>query len=130
MAGITGKNLYLAFNGTVLDTDYRSFGPSEEIGTVEQSAGSDENRTYLTTLKDGSADATIVLQADDSATWGAVALGTEGSLEWGEEGSVAGKPRHYVNAIVTGREKSMEYADLIVADISWQMSGAVTDDTY
>lgn len=130
MAGITGTALYLAFDGTVLDTDYRSFGPGEEIGTVDQSAGSDANRTYLTTLKDGSADSTIVVQSADTATWGALALGTEGTLEWGEEGTASGKQRHYVNAIVTGRAKTIEYADLIVADISWQYSGAVTDTTY
>ena len=130
MAGITGTALYLAFGGTVLDTDYRSFGPDESTGIVDQSAGNDASRTYLTTLKDGSASSTIVIQAADTTTWGAVALGTEGTLEWAEEGTAATKPRHYVNAIVTGRKKSMEYADLVVADISWQFSGAVTDATY
>lgn len=130
MAGITGKNLYLSFNGTVLDTDYRSFGPSEEIGIVDQSAGADGNRTYLTELKDGTSSATIVIQAGDTTTWGAVVVGTEGTLEWGEEGTAVGKPKHTVNAIVTGRDKSIEYADLLVADISFQFSGAVTDEAY
>lgn len=130
MAGITGKNLYLAFGGTVLDTDYRAFNLSEEIGTVDQSAGSDTARTYLTTLEDGTAGATIVIQSADTSTWGAVDKGTEGTLEWGEEGTAATKPRHYVNAIVTGRDKAIEYADLVVADITWQFSGEVTDDTY
>ena len=130
MAGITGSALYLKFGDTVLDTDYRAFGPSEEIGLVDQSAGADTERTYLTTLKDGTATATIVIQAGDTTTWGAVAPGTEGTLEWGEEGTANGKPKHTVNAIVTGREKSIEYADLIVADITWQFSGAITDSTY
>ena len=81
MAGTTGSALYLAFDSTVLDTDYRSFSPSEEIGLVDQSAGSDTNRTYLTTLKDGTASATIVIQSEDTTTWGALVPGTEGTLE-------------------------------------------------
>ena len=130
MAGITGKNLYLAFNGTVLDTDYRSFAPNEEIGIVDQSAGSDAARTYLTTLEDGTATATIVIQSDDTTTWGAVDKGAEGTLEWGEEGTTAGNMRHYVNAIVTGRNRSMSFDDLVVGDLSFQFSGEVVDTTY
>jgi len=130
MAGITGSALYLAFGGVVLDTDYRSFGPSEEVGVVDQSAGADTARTYLTTLTDGTGSSAIVLQASDTTTWGAVALKTEGTLEWGEEGTTAGLPRHYVNAIVTGRSKDISYADVIIATIAWQYSGAVTDTTY
>ena len=34
MAGFTGKDLYLKFGTTVLDTDYRSMAPAEEIGLV------------------------------------------------------------------------------------------------
>lgn len=130
MAGFTGTALYLAFNGTVLDTDYRSFGPEENIDTVEQSAGADTNKTYLTLLKDGTASASIVAQAADTIIWGAVAPGTEGSLEWGEEDTTGGNQRHHVNAIVMSRTKTIEYAGLVVADISWQFSGAVTDTSY
>lgn len=130
MPGSTGAALYLLWDGTVLDTDYRSFSESEEIGMVDQSAGADLNRTYLTELKDGTASTTIVVQASDTTTWGALVPGGEGTLEWGDEGTASGKPRSYVNAILKSREKSMEYADLIVADIEWQMSGAITDDTY
>lgn len=130
MSGHTGTALYLLFDGNVLDTDYRSFSESEEIGTVDQSAGADAERTYLTELKDGTASATIVVQADDTTTWGYLVPGTEGTLEWGTEGTASGKPRSYVNAIVTSREKSMEYADLVVGDVEWQFSGAITDTTY
>lgn len=130
MAELTGGDLYLLFNGTVLDTDYRSFEDSEEMGLVDASAGNDSNRSYLTLLKDGTATATILVQSEDTTTWDAVVPGAEGSLEWGEEGSNSGKPRHYVNAIVQERVKSMEYDDLIVGDLSWQYSGSVTDTTY
>ena len=34
MAALTGKDLFLKFGSTVLDTDYRSFSVSEEGGIV------------------------------------------------------------------------------------------------
>ena len=130
MAGFTGKDLYVIFGSTVLDTDYRAFGESEEIGTVEDSAGSDANRHYLTTLLDGTAPLTIVIQSDDSTTWAAVLPGTSGTLDWAEEGTASGKVRHYVDAIVTSREKSMSYDDLVVADLTFQFNSAVTETNY
>lgn len=132
MAGLVGTNLYLAFGGTVLDTDYRDFSGSEEMGMVDDSAGSDSARTYLTTLKDGSASATVVLQASGTVIWDALVPGTAGTLEWGEEGTTAGKQKHSVWAKVESREKSMSYDDLIVCDIAWQFSdpSGVTDSTY
>lgn len=132
MPGKTGTAAYLAFGGVVLDTDYRSFSAAEEIGLVDQSAGADLNRTYLSELKDGTASESIVIQGGTAGTavWTAVAPGTAGTLEWGQEGTAANLPRSYVWAFVKSRERKMEYADLIVADIVWQFSGAVTDVTY
>ena len=131
-AGATGKNAYLKFVNTVLSTNYRSFNTSEDMALVDQSAGSDTGTTYLTTLTDGTMAATIKYKAGDTAIWGALVPGTEGTLEWGEEGTTAGKPKHTVNAIVQNRSKSATYNDLIVCDINFQFSAnaGVTDSTY
>lgn len=136
MGAITGTALYLAFGTgtpTVLETDYRAFGESETGEVVDASAGSDTSKTYLTTLKDGTATATIVLQSGTAftAVWGALAPLTTGqTLTWAPEGTATGKHHHYAEAIVTKREKTMEFNDLVVCDIAWQFSGAVTDTTY
>jgi len=132
MAGYVGKDLYLAFAGTVLDTDFRTFSPSEEIGLVDQSAGADTGSTWLTTLVTGTAGFAIVIQAADTTTWGAIVPGTEGTLEWGEEGTAAGKPRHYVNAIAVSREKVVDYGDVVIANATFRYSQqtVVTDTTY
>ena len=130
MASYTGTALYVIFDSTVLNTDYKSFSESEEGGVVDASAGADANRTYLTTLKDGTASITINVQASDTTTWGGVAPLTGGTLEWAPEGTAAGQPRHYVTAIVLSREKSMEFEDLVVADLEFQFNGAVSDTTY
>lgn len=128
--GAIGDAYYLLFKGTALNTNYRSTSHNETMDTVDQSAGADANKTYLTTLKDGTKQATIKHKAGDTAIWGLLVPGAEGTLEWGEEGTTAGKPRHYVNALVTSRQQSASYSDLIVIDVAWQYSGAVTDGTY
>jgi len=131
-AGIIGKNLYLIFGTTVLDTDYRAFGESETGASVDISAGADAYKTYLTTLADGTASATIMVQSGTAftAVWAALIPNTEGTLEWAPEGTATSAQQHKVNAFVTKREKSMEFADIVVCDIGWQFSGSVTDGTY
>ena len=128
--GNTGKNLYLLFAAGTLATSQHAFSSSEEIGVVDQTSGADANRTYLDTVLDGTAKATFKHAAGGTTIWGYLIPGTEGTLEWGPEGTVAGKPRHYANAICVNRSMSEGYQDLIVIDASWQLSGAVTDGTY
>ena len=130
MAAITGQNLYMAFNGTVLDTDYRDFAANRAIGTVDASAGADADRTFLTTLREGDGSIAIIRQASDTTTYGALLPGTEGTFEWAEEGTTAGLARHYVNAIVTGLNEPQSYEDLVMVEVSFLFSGAVTDTTY
>ena len=130
MGASTGKVLYLEFGGNVLDTDYRAFSSTETGGVVDASAGADANRTYLTTLKDGTATATVVVQVNDAAAWLVVVPGTAGTLQWAEEGNSSGSQCHNVYAYVTERRKTMAYADLIVADVSWQFTSAVSASVY
>lgn len=130
MGASTGKVLYLEFGGNVLDTNYRAFSTTETGGLVDASKGADANRTYLTTLKDGTATATLVIQVNDAAGWLVVVPGTSGTLQWGEEGNSAGSQAHNVFAYVTERRETMAYADLIVADVSWQFTSAVTASVY
>lgn len=127
MVAHTGTALWIKFGATVLSGDYQSFGDTETGGVVDASAGADTNRTYLTTLKDGTATATLALQTGaGTLIWEAVAPLTSGTLWWADEGSAASKQIHYVWAFVTERRKSLAYADLTVADITWQFSSAVT----
>lgn len=133
MAEFTGKNLYVAFKGTSLAVDYREFSEDEEVGTTDASAGSDVARTYLTTLEDGTATLSLLEQAGETAAtdpWNLMDKAAEGTLEWGEEGTASNKPRHYVNAIVTSRGKTMPYDDVVEMTFGFQFSGTVTDTAY
>ena len=126
----TGKNLYLKFGSTVLSSDFRNFSAAETMDVVDASAGSDAARTYLTTLEDGTASLELVDQTGGSVLWAAVKKGTGGTLEWGPEGTAGGKPKHTCYAIVTNRERSMPYADVVVLSVSFQFSGEVADAAY
>jgi hypothetical protein len=130
MAKYTGNALYLAFHGVALNTDFRSFSDTETIDTVDASAGADTVKTYLTTLKDGTASGEFVDQTGGSAIWTALTPGTAGTLEWGPEGTASGKQRHYVNAICTNRKRDTPYSDIVVISAEFQFSGAVTDTAY
>jgi len=133
MAEITGQHLYVAFKGTALEADYREFSFSEEVGMADASAGSDAARTYLTTLEDGTATLSLLMQADGTASTAPAQLlekGAEGTLEWGPEGTATGKPRRYVNAIVQSYEERSPYDDVIEITASFQFSGEVTRTAY
>lgn len=131
MAETTGSALYLTFNGTVLSSDYRTFNESEETGLVKASAGSDTFESYLATLTDGTAKCQLVYQTLGSAVWAAVKNGTSGTLIWAPEGTASGKPKHTVtNAIVKTRSKDVPYENLIVLNVDFQFSSAVTDGVY
>ncbi len=132
MAEFTGKNLVVSFKSTALESDYRSFSNSEQIGIVDASAGSDVARTYLTTLEDGSASVSLVMQTGGTAAtamWNLLDKGAEGTLDWYPEGTASGNPRSYVNAIVIDRSRDFPYDDLVTMSAEFQFSGVVTDGT-
>lgn len=130
MPEYTGSALYLKFVSTVLSVDYKSYDQDEEIGLVDKSAGADTYRTYLITLKDGTATAESLEQAGGTVLWTAVTPGTEGTLEWAPEGTAATKQKHVVNAIVKSRKRTTVHDDIVKINISFQFSGAVTDSVY
>lgn len=133
MPSFTGKNLHLDLGGTAINADYREFNIDEEVGIVDQSAGSDTARTYLTTLEDASGSLMVVDQADGTAAtyiWNLLDKGTEGTLTWGPEGTATGKPKHSANVIITSRGRSFRYDDLVELNFGIQVSGAITDTTY
>lgn len=133
MAEYTGNDLYLTFAGTAIHADFRTFSTSEQIDLVDASAGADVAKTYLTALEDGTASLTLLDQTGGTAAtamWQLMDKGAEGSLIWGPEGTATGKPKHYVNAIVSSRDRSMPYDNVVELSFEFQFSGVVTDTTY
>ncbi len=133
MAQYTGKDLYLAFKGTAIHARFRQFSTNEDVDLVDQSAGADVAKTYLTRLEDGDAELEFLDQAGGTAAtalWNLCDKGAEGTLEWGPEGTATNKPRHYVNAIVKNRNREFPYDDVVKGKIPFQFSGVLTDTAY
>jgi len=123
--GYTGTAASIVFNSTVLNTYYRSAEPSQEVDLVDKSAGADSEKTYLAALKDGSMSVELVMPSGTAGTalWAAIAPGTEGTLEWGGEGTALTES---VNAIVKSRGRPLSYNDLTTVSVEFQFSGAVS----
>lgn len=127
-----GTNAYIKFNGGTVNSDYRTLDVSRSIDIVEKSAGSDGAKTYITTLKDGTASLEMTY-AGGTATNSYLAqfsVGTEGTLEWAPEGTATGKPKFAVNAIVVGHSHTSPYNELITYTVDFQFSGTVTSDVF
>lgn len=129
---VFGSAGYIKFGTTVLSQDARNFEPEEEIGIVDGSAGNDTSRTYLTTLLDGKATLELVAQLGGTALWAALKPGTSGTLEWGEEGTAVGKPKHTVVAKVQRRRRQYPYEGVAMINADLQFSDATgpVDGTY
>lgn len=127
MAEYTGSGLYLLWEGTQLDTHYRTFEASETGAPVDASAGADTHRVKLNTLLDGAASAEFVAQNGTAGTalWDALAPGgAAGTLEWGPEGTAVGAQRVHVDAILTNRSRTFPYDGVVTISIEWEYSDA------
>jgi hypothetical protein len=134
MAEFVGNALVLNWvtaAGTVLmGPDYRSFGNAPTIGMVEATAGSDADKTYLTTTKDGKYSFKGVAQTGGTVLETALVEGTGGTLIIGREGTVAGKPKETVPAIVQGGQFNMQYDNITEVACDWQKNGARVLSVY
>ena len=137
MAGYTGvsmdiKWLYAA-GTTSLSGDYRSLDYTPSIDMVDQSAGADTNKTYITALKDGRVSLTAVFQSGNVAGGTAMAAvlaeGNSGTLIWSPEGTAATKPKYTIPAISMGASFAYPYNDLVVLTCDFQQNGARTEGT-
>lgn len=122
--GITGKNAYITFGGTVLHTDYRALTFEDTIGTVDQSAGADAGITRLTLLRDGSFSLTVKRPVGGTTNWESLTPGVEGTLEIGPEGTATNKPKATVNVILTGKSVPITYNDIVIDTYTFEHDDA------
>ena len=134
MAEFTGKNLAASFiysGGTIdLAADYRSLSKAPSVGLVDASAGSDADRTYLTTLKDGTYSWGGVAQEIGTALRAALVEGTHGTLEIGEEGTAIGNPKETVPVISMGAQYNIPYDNVVEISCQFQKNGARVEGVY
>lgn len=130
--GFAGTNAYLKFGSTVLSPYYRSAEVGEEGDLAEFSAGSDANKLYVATQKDGTYSQEIIVPVGTlgTAIKAAVAIHTFGTLEIAPEGTATNKPKKTVYAVVKSRGEALTYNDITTMSVEWQFTGAVADTAY
>lgn len=126
---MSGKDLYVAFNGTAIAGDFRSFDTSQTVDVIDTSAGADVAKTYIASLEDGTASFGGLYLGTADPTWGWT-MGTSGTLEWGEKGTAAGNPQEYIQAILNKRDIKRPYAGVIELSLGWQFNGTLVQGTY
>lgn len=133
MATITGKDLYLSWihsSGTVvLSGDYTQFTDTPSVELLDESAGSDEYRTYVARLKDSSYSFSARYQSAGSALINSLVMGASGTLVYHPEGTAGGKVKRTIPAISQGASVNIPYAGLVEISCTFQGNGAIVDAT-
>lgn len=126
IAKLTGKNLYAAFAGTALNAKQRSFEVMEKQETVDSTAGADDYRNTINTVKTIGAKMELIMETHatgGSAILAALTLGAEGTLIWGAEGSGSGLPKDGFYARLIDNSKKLKFDDLYLLNLEWENAG-------
>lgn len=129
MAHFTGADLYITFGGVTLHGDFRSLDVSESQEVADTTAGTDDYQSHVITTKAVEMSLSLLYDNATAGTAAATALanGTQGTLEWGPEGTATGKPKYTIPATVTSFDKSIPYDDAVSYDVSLTGNGAFTN---
>lgn len=122
---LTGKNIYVEFGGESFGDVRRTLEINEEQEMVDATAGADEYRVMLPTVKTIGATMELLYREKASATavYGLVTPGQEGTLLWGPEGSATGAPKYGINARISSISRSMAYDDVQTVSIEFANTG-------
>ena len=129
MAFVHGKDSYFKVASTDLSAYLNSISVSRSADTAETTTFSSGTKTFIAGLK----DATITLSGMfDATVYATIAgwLGTSQTWEYGPAGSGSGKVKVSGSGIVTSVEMASAVGEAVTANITMQVSGAVTDGTF
>lgn len=114
---------------TALAADYRTCEWNPSIAYEEVSAGSDTQVGRLTTLKDATANVTLVAQTGGTALVAGFAAGQAGTLVIQPEGTATNKRKITFPSYCDGIQTSLPYSNVAVYTIGFTGAGAVLN-TY
>lgn len=126
MAKISGKNVYVSFAGTALGDSLRNVQIAQSQETADATAGADSFRNYVATVKTVEVTAEAVMKDygnGGSALRSLLAVGSEGTLIIGVEGTAAGKPKFGFLARINQADEAVPYDDVVTISLTWEMAG-------
>ena len=128
---ISGPTMVLTWNssaGTIaLAGDYRTCEWNPSITYEEVTAGSDTHIGRLTTLKDATANVTVVQQTSGTALIAALQPGQAGTLVIQPEGTATGKRKISLPSYCDGIQTSMPYSNVAVHTIGFTGSSTLAN---
>ena len=106
--------------GTVtLSTDFRDFGQTGSINSIDKSAGADTRESYLPGLIRDDLTAQV-LHDGGTALFGAFKQGLSGTLVYGPSGTADGKMKISWAAFVESANLAIPYQDVKIWDLAWK----------
>lgn len=135
MAEFLGNNAYIQWvwsGGTVLvHGDYRTLDWNPNKDLIEGSAGSDAAQHNVVGIERATASLGLVAQTGGTALVAAMAYGNIGTLTWGVEGTVSGKPKVILPAMSLGAKVKSPYQGLVEITVDFnQEGGAYTEGSW
>lgn len=129
---ITGKDVYVTFNGVVISGDFTSVGRSDEGENVDVTAGAD---TYHYFVSLGRTNGTVPFECmyDGSTTtvWAGIAPNAAGTLIIAPKGTASGNPKWTCNrALVNSREITFPFDDAVTVSAEFQVSASWSETSY
>ena len=129
MARYSGRDLYLSYDGTVIDT-VRSVTWSDEADDIDATAAGDSRKFYLAGLIDGSLDVEALDQNDNSNVFNALAPQNVGTAIWGPNGTASGEKKFTAAAVVISREVEAPYDDVVTITSTIRLNELPTASTW
>jgi hypothetical protein len=127
MAEYAGSALSLVWvysGGTVsLAGDFRTFTSSPQTDLYEQTAGSDQYKTYIAGVRTLTCDVSLVAQADGTVLVTALREATPGTLTVGPEGTATGKIKEIYPCFSMGIVRNQPYNNVVEYNVTFQMNG-------
>ena len=122
-------NRFLLLPAAALLVAAGSLSVPASADTADTTTFSSSSKTYIAGLKDASISLTGLFDATVYSTiagW----LGSSQTFEYGPAGSGSGKVKVSGSALITGVELGSAVGEAVTANITLQVSGAVTDGTF
>lgn len=137
MAHYSGKDLYMTWDGTVMDTDARSLDINETLKLIDTTAGADVAESHVIGTKGCTCQITLLYNGTADATlYQKLYNGNQETLIIGPQGNTAGYPKYSGTFTLSDfNEKvkygdSMEYTFTLTRTGDWAESYRDSGDTF
>ena len=134
MPEFTGANMYFQWvtsGGTVtLHGDERTVSLTPSVDYADSTAGSDARKTRIATLKDTKVSFSGVAQTGGTALEDLLREGTQGTINFGPEGTATGKRKYVIGAFCGGGQFDFKYADVTELKADFTGDGNYTVTTW